>query len=116
MLTDDTRTEIPVVADDVDELRVRLLASAVGINENRQRLSDADGVGELDKATAGKATSDEGLGDPASSVSRRAIDLGEVLAGEGATTVGTPATIGVDDDFTASQAGITLRTTDNEAS
>ena len=43
-LTDDTRSEVPVVADDLDELLVGLLASAVGVDVHRQRLSDTDGV------------------------------------------------------------------------
>ena len=32
--TDDTRTEIPVVANDLDELSVALLASAVCVDED----------------------------------------------------------------------------------
>ena len=55
------------------------------------------------------------LTDPARSVRGRAVDLGEVLAREGTTTVRTPATVGVDDDLATSQTGITLGTTDNEA-
>ena len=58
---------------------------------------------------------DDGLGDPAGEVGSRAVDLAVVLAGEGTTTVGTPATVGVDDDLAASETGITLRTTDDEA-
>ena len=113
--TNDTRPEVPVVTDNLDELGVGPLASAVGVDEDRQWLSDTNGVRELDKAAAGKAGSDKGLGDPASGVSRRAVDLGEVLAGEGTSTVGTPTTVGVDDDLTASETGITLGTTNDEA-
>ena len=43
-LTDDTRAEIPVVADDLDELSVALLASAVRIDEDGQGLSNTNGV------------------------------------------------------------------------
>ena len=113
--TNDTRTEIPVAADDLDELLVGLLASAVGVDEDGQRLSDTDGVRELNEGTAGKASRNERLGDPASGVRSGAIDLGEVLSGESTSTVGTPATVGVDDDLAASETGITLRTTDDEA-
>jgi hypothetical protein len=42
--TDDTRTQIPVLANDVDQFGVGFLASAVRIDVNRQRLSYADGV------------------------------------------------------------------------
>ena len=53
LLHDDTGPEIPVLADDLDELDVRLLACAVCVDEDRQGLGDADGVGELDERTAG---------------------------------------------------------------
>ena len=79
-LTDDTRAEIPVVADDLDELSVALLASAVCIDEDGQGLSNTNGVRELDKGTTGKASSDQRLGDPSSGVSGRTINLGEVLS------------------------------------
>ena len=115
-LTNDTRAEVEVVADDLNELLVGLLASAVCIDEDRQGLSDTDGVRELDEGTAGKAGGNERFGDPASSVGRRPVNLGEVLSGESTSTVGTPTTVGVDDDLTASETSITLGTTDNETS
>ena len=113
--TNDTGAKIPVAADDLDELLVGLLAGAVGVDEDGQRLSDTDGVRELNEGTAGKAGRDERLGDPASGVRSRAIDLGEVLSGESTSTVGTPATVGVDDDLTARETSVTLGTTDDEA-
>ena len=79
-LTDDTRAEIPVVADDLDELSVALLASAVRIDEDGQGLSNTNGVRELDKGTTGKTSSDQRLGDPSSGVGGRTINLGEVLS------------------------------------
>ena len=56
------------------------------------------------------------LGDPAASVGGRAVDLGRVLAREGAATVGSPASVGVDNDLAASEAGVAVRATDDEAS
>lgn len=114
LLDNDTGAEVEVVADDLDELIRVLLRGAVGIDIDGEGLGDTDGVGELDKSTAGEAGSDEGLGDPAADVGGGAVDLGEVLAGEGTTTVGTPATVGVDDNLAASETGITLGTTNNE--
>lgn len=114
LLDDDTGAEVEVVADDLDKLIRGLVGGAVGIDVDGEGLSDTDGVGELDEGTAGKTGGDEGLGDPATDVGSRTINLGEVLAGEGTTTVGTPATVGVDDDLTASETGITLGTTDDE--
>ena len=114
--TNDTRAEIEVVADDLDELLVGLLAGGVGVDEDRQGLSNTDGVRELDEGTAGKASGNEGLCDPTSGVRGRAIDLGEVLSGESTSTVGTPTAVCVDDDLAAGQTSITLRTTNDEAS
>ncbi len=57
---------------------------------------------------------DQRFGDPASEVCCGAIDLAVVLAGEGTTTVGTPAAVGVDDDLAASETGVTLWATDDE--
>jgi hypothetical protein len=45
--------EISVLAGDLDELQVRFLACAACVDKYRQRLDDTDGVGELDKCTAG---------------------------------------------------------------
>ena len=60
--TDDTGAEIPVLADDGNDLLIGLLSSAVGVNVDRERLSDTDGVGELDEGTASEASGNKGLG------------------------------------------------------
>lgn len=114
LLDNDTGAEVEVVTDDLDKLIRVLLRGAVGVDVDREGLSDTDGVRELDEGAAGEAGGDEGLGDPAADVGGGAIDLGEILAGESTTTVGTPAAVGVDDDLAASETGIALRTTDDE--
>lgn len=114
LLDNDTGAQVEVGADDLDELLRVLLRRAVGVDVDRQGLGDTDGVRELDEGTASKAGGDEGLGDPAADVRGGPINLGEVLAGEGTATVGTPATVGVDDDLTAGQTGVTLGTADDE--
>lgn len=114
LLDNDTRTQVKVVADDLDQLVRGLLRGAVGVDVDRQGLGDTNGVRQLNQGTAGQTSSDQRLGDPATDVGSRTIDLGEILAGEGTTTVGTPTTVGVDNDLTASQTGVTLGTTDDE--
>lgn len=114
LLDNDTGTHVEVGVDDVDELLGALVGGAVGLDEDGEGLGDTNGVGELDKRTAGELGVNEGLGDPAGEVGSRAVDLAVVLAGEGTTTVGTPATVGVDDDLTASKTGVTLGTTNDE--
>jgi hypothetical protein len=44
-----------------------------------------------------------------------AVDLGRVLAGEGAAAVAADAAVGVDDDLAPGQAAIALRSADSEA-
>lgn len=114
LLDNDTGAHVEVGLDDLDELGGALVGGAVGLDEDGERLGDTDGVGELDKGTTGKLGVDERLGDPAGKVSSRAVDLAVVLAGEGTTTVSTPATVGVNDNLAASKTGVTLRTTNDE--
>lgn len=54
------------------------------------------------------------LTDPTSSVCSRPIDLGEILSRESTPTVGSPSSVGVNDDFATGQTSITLRSTNNE--
>lgn len=44
LLDDHTWTKVEVVADDLDQLVRRLVRCTIGVNEDRQRLSDTDGV------------------------------------------------------------------------
>jgi len=113
-LDNHTGTEVEVVADDLDELVRGLVGGAVGLYEHGKRLRDTNGVGKLDECAAGELGVDEGLCNPAGKVGSRAVDLGVVLSGESTTTVGTPATVGVDDDLTAGETGVTLGTTNDE--
>lgn len=91
-----------------------LLLGAVGLNEEGEGLGNADGVRKLDAGTLAESGLDDGLGHPTAGVGGRAIDLGGVLSGEGSATVGTPTAVGVNDDLTAGEAGISLRSTDDE--
>ena len=77
-------------------------------------LGDTDGVGDLDQDALAESGLDERLGDPASGVGGGPIHLGEVLAGEGAATVGAPSAVRVHDDLTARQSGVTHGTADDE--
>jgi len=114
LLDNDTGAQVKVVGDDLDKLVGALVGSAVTLDEDGQWLGDTNGVGQLDQGSAGELGVDERLGDPAREVSSGTVDLGVVLSGESSTTVSTPSTVGVDNDLTTSQTGITLRTTDDE--
>ena len=107
--------QVEVVLDDLRELGVGLDAGAVGVDEDRQGLGDADGVRELDEAALAQLRGDERLRDPAGGVRARAVDLGRVLAGERATAVCAPAAVRVDDDLAPGEPGVALRPADDEA-
>merc|ERR1711939_1063824 len=94
-----TWTAVELDLQDVSDVIGSQLAAlgAVGLDEERQRLGHTDGVRELDQAALGKATLHNRLGHLTADVCGRAVHLGRVLAGEGTTTVGTPATVGVND-------------------
>ena len=78
------------LADELADPRVGDLAGAVGVDVHADRLGDADGVGELHFAALGQAGGDDVLGDVAGHVGGAAIDLGRVLAAEGAAAVAAP--------------------------
>merc|ERR1719454_2103035 len=89
---------------DLDDVGNRLrgqvaLLRAVRLDEERERLGDADGVRELHEGALAQARLDDRLGHPAASVRGGAVDLGRVLAREGATAVRAPAAVRVNDDF-----------------
>ena len=84
------------------------------VDIDRQRLRHADRVGELDGAAVGEPGRDHVLGEIARRIGGRAVDLGRVLAGECAAAMGGRTAVGVDDDLAAGQAGVAVRTADDE--
>eukprot|EP00695_Tsukubamonas_globosa_P003992 TRINITY_DN960_c0_g1_i2.p2 TRINITY_DN960_c0_g1~~TRINITY_DN960_c0_g1_i2.p2 ORF type:complete len:110 (-),score=33.46 TRINITY_DN960_c0_g1_i2:166-495(-) len=69
-------SQIEVLLDDLNQFAVGPGASAEGVDEDGKRVGNTNGVGNLDESPLGEASSDDALGDPASSVASRAIDLG----------------------------------------
>ncbi len=93
--------QLKVFADKFGKLRLADSPSAAGINSDRHRLGDADGVRELHFALISQASGHDVLRDVASHVSSRAIDFGRILARERAATVRRITAIGIDDNFAA---------------
>src|SRR5262245_44903024 len=71
-------------ADDFAQPLVIDFAGPLSIDMNADRLGHADRVGELHLATAGQSGGDDILGDVTGHIGSAAIDLGRVLAAEGA--------------------------------
>ena len=84
------------------------------VGVDRQRPGDADGVGELQRAAVGEARGDDVLGEIARGIGGRAVDLGRVLAGEGAAAMRRRAAVGVDDDLAPGEAAIAVGAADEE--
>ena len=84
------------------------------VDEDGERMRDADRVRDLDLAAVGKAGRDDVLRHPARRVGGRAVDLGRILAREGAPAVRRCAAVRVDDDLPPGQAGIAHRAADHE--
>src|SRR6266851_837151 len=115
MGTDAARREIEKLLQQGRELVFVDLAGARRVDIDGKRFRYADGIGELDGAALGEAGGDDVLGEIARGVGRRAVDLGRILAGEGAAAMRRGAAIGVDDDLATGKSRIAVRATDNEA-
>ena len=81
----------------------------------REGMRNTDGVGDLNEDSSAETSADERFGDPSGGIGSGSIDLGVVLAGEGAATVGSPAAVSVNNDLTAGETSVRLGATDDEA-
>jgi hypothetical protein len=92
-LDDDTRTQVKVLLDNIEDFRFRAGGGTVGIDKDRERFGHTDSIRELDEGTTAELGVDQRLGDPASGISTGTIDLGPILTRESTTTVSTETTI-----------------------
>ena len=113
-LDDAVRAQVEMLADQLLDLVVADLAGAESGDRNRRRLGHANGVADLHFGAVGNAGGHDVLGHVTCRVSRRAVDLGRVLAAERATAVTGPAAVGVDDDLAAGQAAVAHGAADHE--
>ena len=108
-------SQIKVLVDDLEKLSIGFDSSSVAADKDWEGLGYTNGIGDLDKHTSAKPSFDEGLSHPACGVSSRSVYFGEIFAREGATTMGTPAAVCVNDNLPTSQTSIRLQEKDNEA-
>ena len=90
------------------------LRRTVGINVDVRWLSYADGVRHLHEDLSGHTGGNEIFSDVARCVRGRTIYLTRVFAGESSTTVSAFTAVGIDDDLTSGEAGISVGATDYE--
>src|SRR4029077_20640173 len=106
------------VEDLDDRFQDSRLGDRVGaerIDIDRHRFGNSDPEGTLYLATPGELRADDVLGDPPRGVASGAIHLRGILAAERAAAVTTHAAVGVDDDLSAGEARVALRTADDKA-
>ena len=84
------------------------------LDRDRDRVRDADRVGDLHLAAVGEACGDDVLRHVARRVGGRAVDLGRVLPGERAAAVAGRAAVRVDDDLAPGEAGVAHRPAGDE--
>jgi len=113
-LNDAAWGQIEVCADTAADLVFGNGIGAECVHQDRDRLGDADGVGKLDFDFGGQTGGDDVFGDEAGGVGGRTVDFAGVFAGERAAAVAGVAAVGVYDDLAAGDAGIGLRTADDE--
>ena len=114
-LTDNAgRAQGEVFANQLSNLVFADFASAEGFNQNGNRMCYADSVCQLDFAFICQTCGNDIFSNVTCSISSTAVNLRGVLAAESTAAMTSHAAIGINDDFTAGQTSITLRTADNE--
>src|SRR5688572_652456 len=113
-LDDAVRPQVEVLVDGRDDLLLRHLVRAKGLDRYRRRLRHADRVRHLHLAALGEARRYDVLRDIARGVSGRAIDLRRVLTRERAAAVASETAVAVDDDLAARQSAVAHRPADDE--
>ncbi len=115
-LHDEVRTQVNQLLDLEGNLGVAHLdvRSAFSVDVEANRLSLADGVGNLHQGLVAYASGHEVLGNVTHGVGCRAVHLRAVLAREGTAAMGIAATVGVDDDLAARYTRVAVRTADDE--
>lgn len=114
-LTDRSGPQIPVVPNNLNQLRIRFLSSTISLHKDRQRFRNPNSIRQLNQTSSSKTSIDQRFSDPSSSVCSGSVDFGEIFTGEGSSSVSSPSSVGVDNDLSTGQTGVSLRTTDNES-
>src|SRR5512133_1102278 len=107
--------QVEVLVDEPLDLPAADLVGPEGLDHDRHRMRDADGVGDLDLGAGGQPRGHDVLGHVTRGVRGRAVDLRGILSAERAAAVTGHAAVGVDDDLAPGQPGVAHRPADDEA-
>src|SRR6266480_449694 len=103
-LNDSGRAQIKMLIDKVDNLIIRDFSSIEGLDEQRKRASNTDGVGYLEFQAISQARRNDILRNMARSIGSRTIHLRRIFAAKCSATMARHTTIGIYDDLTSRQA------------
>ena len=90
------------------------MTAAIRVDVDVDRTCHAYGIADLYEHLIGYACGNHVFCDMAGGVGCRAIHFGRVFSGESTAAVGAFSSIGVNDNFTSCQTGITVRTADDK--
>ena len=107
--------EFEVVSDQPFETVGIDLFGSEGVHADGGRLGHSDRVTELHFATVTEFSRHQVLRDVACHVGRAAIDLRRILAAEGAATMSSGSTVGVDDDLSSREPAVSVGSASFEA-
>ena len=113
-LNDPGRRQVEVAPDEAfDHLFVHVLGSE-GLETDRNRIGHTDRISELHLEAVRKTRSNNIFGDITRCIRTRAVDFCRILARERTTAVASHSAIGIDDDFSPSEARVSKRPADDE--
>ena len=103
-----------MLLDDLCQLLIGEPSGPEGVHQNGYRSGHADGISELQFAAVRQTCRDQVLGRISGRISCRAVHLRWILAAKSSAAVTCISTVGVDDDLSTCEAGIPLRSADDE--
>mmetsp|Transcript_11622 Transcript_11622/g.43658 ORF Transcript_11622/g.43658 Transcript_11622/m.43658 type:complete len:390 (+) Transcript_11622:242-1411(+) len=115
LLDDVVWSEVKVLVDNLQNLRIGLGSGAVGINVNGKRFCNTDSISQLNQASLSESSSNNGFCNPSCSVASGSVNLGWVLSGESSTSVSSPSTVCINNNFTSGQTSISVWSSDYES-
>ena len=93
--------KLKILSDQFGDLFIVDGACAEGVNQNGNRLCDADGVSQLDLNFFCKACGYDVLCSISGCIARGAVDLCGILAGKCSAAVASVSAVGIDDDLSS---------------
>jgi len=118
LLDDATWSEAEIIFGDSNEIIVRhtFLNGTIRVDMDGKWISKTNSIRNLDQNSVGESIGNKGFGNESSVVSGGSIDLRWVFTGESTTSMWAPSTIGINNNFSSSESGISCWSSNIELS